>query len=97
MGALLDVPSRRKQADKESSPPPVPAAPTPPTPTKKPQYTTLRFFQEDGEDISDLADMEGKTIAQLYRELCAPVIRQRRIALMEERLKRLKGTPPGSG
>ena len=63
-----------------------------PKPAKgpKPDYTTFRIFAEDGEDLSDLADLEGKTIAELYRELCAPLIRKRRIQRMEERLKRLK-------
>ena len=58
---------------------------------KKEAYTTIRLFVPDGEDLSDLADMEGKTIAEMYRELCAALIRKRRIALTEEKLKRLKG------
>jgi hypothetical protein len=56
----------------------------------KEAYTTMRLYVADGEDLSDLADMEGKTIAQLYRELCAPLIRKRRIAKTEEKLRRLK-------
>lgn len=54
------------------------------------EYTTFRVYADDGEDISDLADMEKKTIAELYRELCAPLIRKRRIQRTEEKLKRLK-------
>ena len=59
----------------------------------KADYTTFRVFADDGEDLSDLADMEGKTIAQLYRELCAPLIRKRRIQKTEEKLARLKRQP----
>jgi hypothetical protein len=55
-----------------------------------PEYTTFRIYAEDGEDISDLAQMEGKTISDLYRELCAPLIRKRRIQKTEEKLRRLK-------
>ena len=59
---------------------------------KKPdaEYTTFRLYAEDGEDLSDLAAMEGKTISELYREVCAPLIRKRRIQRTEEKLRRLK-------
>jgi hypothetical protein len=53
-------------------------------------YTTFRVYATDGEDLSDLAAMEGKTIADLYRELIAPIIRKRRIQKTEEKLRRLK-------
>lgn len=61
----------------------------------KNEFTTFRIYAEDGEDLSDLAQMEGKTISDLYRELCAPLIRKRRITRTEEKLKRLK-EPPNS-
>jgi hypothetical protein len=54
------------------------------------KYSTFRLYADDAEDLSDLAGMEGKTVADLYRELCAPLIRRRRIQRTEEKLKRLK-------
>jgi len=57
-----------------------------------PEYTTFRVFADDGEDISDLARLSGKTIAELYREVCAPLIRARRLKELEEQLKRLKNS-----
>jgi hypothetical protein len=63
----------------------------------KPEYTTFRIFAEDGEDLSDLADKEDKTIAELYRELCAPLIRKRLIQKTREHLKKLEGEPPAGG
>ncbi len=65
------------------------ASPAPPT-KKKIEYTTLRLYADDGEDLSDLADMEEKTIAEMYRLLCAALVRERRIKKTEEKLNRLK-------
>lgn len=56
----------------------------------KVEYTTFRLFAEDGEALSDLASLERKTIAELFRELCAPLIRKRLTQKTEEKLKRLK-------
>jgi hypothetical protein len=59
--------------------------------TPEPDYTTFRVFADDGEDISDLARLMGKTIAEVYRELCAPLIRGRRVKLLREQLSSLEG------
>lgn len=59
------------------------------------EYTTFRIYADDGEDLSDLASMEDKTISELYREVCAPLIRKRRIQRTEEKLNRLKEPPKG--
>lgn len=58
----------------------------------KVEFTTFRLFAEDGEALSDLASLERKTIAEIYRELCAPIIHKRLMAKTEEKLKRLKKT-----
>jgi hypothetical protein len=57
----------------------------------KPSFTTFRVYESDGEDLSDLAGLEGKTAADVYREHCAPVIRRLLKARMEARLKKLNG------
>lgn len=67
-----------------------PAKRTPKGDQPEPDYTTFRVYADDGEDISDLARLLGETIADVYRELCAPMIRARRVKLLEEQLKQLK-------
>jgi hypothetical protein len=57
----------------------------------KPSFTTLRVYESDGEDISELAGLEKKTAADVYREYCAPVIRKLLKSRMEARLKKLNG------
>lgn len=54
------------------------------------EYTTFRVYANDGEDLSDLARLMGMTIAELYRDVCAPMIRARRVKALEEQLKQLK-------
>lgn len=54
------------------------------------EYTTFRVFADDGEDLSDLARLMGLTIAELYHEVCAPLIRAKRVKELEEQLKQLK-------
>jgi hypothetical protein len=56
----------------------------------EPEYTTFRIYAGDGEDLSDLARLCGLTIAELYREVCAPLIRARRVKELEDQLKKLK-------
>ena len=60
---------------------------------KKPdvEYTTLRFYAQDGEELSELASAEKKTIAEVYRELLAPLVKKRLIQRTEERLRKMKG------
>ena len=57
----------------------------------KTEYTTFRIHAADGENLSELASLEGTTIAELYRELCAPLVRKRLIAKAKERLEKLEG------
>ena len=54
-------------------------------------WTTFRLYAEDGEALSDLAKEEKVTIADLYRELLAPIIKERLIRRTEEKLKKMKG------
>ena len=42
---------------------------------KKPDYTSQRVFLEDAAVMGKLASLRGKTIAEIYREICAPVVR----------------------
>lgn len=56
----------------------------------EPSYTTFRLYADDGEDLSDLARLCGLTIAELYREVCAPLVRARRVKELEDQLKKLK-------
>lgn len=57
----------------------------------KASFTTFRIYEADGEDLSDLSSLEGKTAADVYREHCAPIIRKLLKSRMEERLKKLNG------
>lgn len=54
-------------------------------------WTTFRLHAEDGEALRDLAKEEGKTIADLYRELFAATVKNRLIERTEARLKKMKG------
>jgi hypothetical protein len=55
----------------------------------KPGFTTFRIYEADGEDLSDLASLEGETAADVYQKHCAPVIRKLLKTRMEERLRKL--------
>jgi hypothetical protein len=52
-------------------------------------FTTFRIYEQDGEDFSDFAALEGKTAADTYREHVAPLIKKLLRARMEARLKKL--------
>ena len=54
------------------------------------EHATARLFRPDCEDLSGLADLLDVTVAELYREACAPIIRERRIKAMEAQLKSLR-------
>lgn len=54
-------------------------------------WTTFRLYGPDGEELGDLARDEGKTIADLYRELLAPLVKARLIERTEQKLKKMKG------
>lgn len=58
-------------------------------------FTTFRIYEADGEDLSDLAKLENKTAADVFRDLCAPLIRKLLKERMEERLKKLSRKPTG--
>lgn len=58
---------------------------------KKPRYTTLRLYAEDGEDLSNLADLQNKTIADFYRETFGKRVRDMLIEETKKRLKKLEG------
>lgn len=60
-------------------------------PGTRPGYTTFRIYEKDGEDLSELASLTGRTISEVYRERCAPIIRKLVIEETERRLKELKG------
>ena len=57
----------------------------------KPGFTTFRVYEEDGENLSDLAGLLNQTAADVYREHCAPIIRKLLQERLKERLKRLGG------
>ena len=42
-----------------------------------PQWSTLRVELDDATEMAKLAKLEGGTIAEVYREVCAPVVRER--------------------
>ncbi len=54
------------------------------------EYTTLRVFAEDGEDLSELADKSNKTIAVIYRELLRPLVKKVLIERIKQRLLQLE-------
>ena len=60
------------------------------TQTGKPEYTTFRIYVKDGEDLSELADKKGKTIAQLYHELFSKQVIDLLLTETEKRQKDLK-------
>lgn len=62
------------------------------TPAPPGGWTTFRLYGPDGEELSDLARDEGKTIADLYRELLAPLVKARLIERTEQKLKKMKGS-----
>jgi hypothetical protein len=55
-----------------------------------PHYSTFRIFGEDGANLIDLARERKKTVAELYRELLAPVVREQLIPVASRRLEKLK-------
>lgn len=56
---------------------------------KKVEYGTLRTFLEDSRDISKLVKLRGRgeNAADVYRELCAPVIRAAVRELLQKQLE----------
>lgn len=55
------------------------------------EWTTFRIHAEDGDELGDLAKEEGQTIAELYRALLAPIVRERLIERTEAKLRKLQG------
>lgn len=55
----------------------------------KPPTTTLRVYDRDGEELADLARLRGVTVAELYRDVLAPLVRQALKRDMQERIKKL--------
>jgi hypothetical protein len=53
------------------------------------KFTTIRVFKDDGDAISDLVAMEGGTAADFFRDICAPLVRERLAAVLEARLARV--------
>lgn len=54
------------------------------------EYTTFRILAGDGEDLSELANKRGTSIAKLYHELFSASVRELLIAETETRLRRLR-------
>lgn len=54
------------------------------------EYTTCRLYTPDGEDLSDLATLTGQTVAEVYRDVCAQLVRKKRIEHLEAKLRELK-------
>ena len=71
----------------------VEVAPVPKETSKRkpqPETTTVRVHLEDGQDISELASLESRSAADVFREYCAGIIRQKLRERMEKRLGDLK-------
>lgn len=56
----------------------------------QPETTTVRVHLDDGQDISELASLEGRSAADVYREYCAAMIREKLTARLKKRLDDLK-------
>ncbi len=56
----------------------------------KPDFTTLRIYQNDGDDISDLAALLGLTAADAYQQHVAPVVKKLLKERLQERLKKMQ-------
>jgi hypothetical protein len=64
-------------------------------PDPKPQYTTFRLYATDGEDLSELADKRGVSIAKLFRDMgFAETVRKELVKEAEQRLQDLKSRRP---
>lgn len=61
---------------------------------KKPEYTTFRLYVEDGENLSELADKRGLSVAKLYRQMFAEIVRRELIEEAKKRLKDLESRRP---
>lgn len=56
----------------------------------KPRYTNCRLHEQDARNLSDLADLLGKTISDPFAERFGEKIRTELIAAQERRLADLK-------
>jgi hypothetical protein len=59
---------------------------------KKPagdEFTTVRIFEEDGSELSELSSMDGVMIAKAYETHVRPVIRKLLKEKYQERLKKM--------
>jgi hypothetical protein len=63
---------------------------TPPKKGEKPTYTTFRIYEDDGANLSELADKRGKTIADLFRELYGADVKRLLIVETKKRLQQLE-------
>lgn len=63
---------------------------------KKPQFSTFKLHGEDGSELSQLADLRGMSVANLYREMgFAAKVHDELLKQAEQRLKELKARRPG--
>lgn len=53
-------------------------------------YTTFRIYATDGDELGELARLLNVTVAEAYREVCAQIVRKKRIEKLEQKLKELK-------
>ena len=63
-------------------------------PENKPKFTSFRLFVQDAEDLSELADKRGMSVAQLYRAMFSEIVRKELVAESEKRLRELKDRRP---
>lgn len=52
-------------------------------------FTTLRVYEVDGGELSDLANLDGRTVAQVYEKYLRPVVRKALREKFQERLKKM--------
>lgn len=54
------------------------------------EYATFRAYREDAKLLAELAELEGKTAAEAFRDQCRESLRRALVAVAERRLRQLK-------
>lgn len=54
------------------------------------EYTTARLYRADALELSELAKLSGRNTADLYRDLCAPLLRRKLIDAAARRVEQLR-------
>ncbi len=81
----------KKHAGKKPSPGGGALPPDAPPPGDGTEWTTFRIFAQDGDELGDLAKEARLTIAEMYHQLLAPIVKEQLIVKMREKLRKLEG------